>query len=70
MDLAAGDPLTIDYNLHEWECYDPFVCAETGRAVRGFKHLEEAEQDAALPRAMSHIKMLHAQWLFGQSSRC
>ena len=69
--LAPGDFLTIDYTLHEWDMFgDGFECAESGRQVRGFRHLSEAEQDAALPRAMPHIKTLHLQYLFGQSSRC
>ena len=71
VDLADGDALTVDYTLHEYEMHgEGFVCAETGRVVRGFKHLSEAEQDAALPRAMPHVRSLHLQWLFGQTSRC
>ena len=71
VDLAPGDFLTIDYTLHEWDMdREGFVCAESGRRVRGFRHLAEAEQDAALPFALPHVKQLHLQHLFGQSSRC
>ena len=39
-DLVDGAALTIDYTLHEWEMSgDGFVCSESGRRVRGFKHL-------------------------------
>ena len=69
-DLEEGAALTIDYTLHEWECVDPFVCSTSGRPVRGFVHLSEAEQEASLPRALPHIKSLYMQHLFGQSSRC
>ena len=70
VDLAAGAMLTIDYTLHEWEISAPFVCAESGREVRGFKHLAEAEQEAALAAAQPHVRSLYLQHLFGQSSRC
>ena len=70
-DLEEGDALTFDYTLHEWEMHgEGFDCAETGRRVRGFRYLTEKEQDAALPRAMAHVRSLHLQHLFGQSSRC
>ena len=69
--LPAGAPLTFDYTLHEYVMHgDGFVCEETGRQVRGFRFLERAEQEAALPRAMRHIRSQHSQFLFGQESRC
>jgi len=56
-DLSDGAALTIDYTLHEWEMAgDGFVCSESGRRVRGFKHLSESEREAALPRAAPHIR--------------
>ena len=71
LDLPAGTPLTFDYNLHEYVMFgDGFVCEETGRVVRGFHHLEPAEQEALLPRAMPFVKTLHGQHLFGSESRC
>jgi len=70
VDIEEGEPLTIDYTLHEWEMHAPFTCGESGREVRGFKYLTETEQDAALPSALPHIRSLHLQHLFGQSSRC
>ena len=59
-DLSDGAALTIDYTLHEWEMSgDGFVCSESGRRVRGFKHLSESEREAALPRAAPHIREMH-----------
>ena len=56
-DLSDGAALTIDYTLHEWEMSgDGFVCSESGRRVRGFKHLSASEREAALPRAAPHIR--------------
>ena len=56
-DLSDGAALTIDYTLHEWEMSgDGFVCSESDRRVRGFKHLSESEREAALPRAAPHIR--------------
>ena len=56
-DLVDGAALTIDYTLHEWEMAgDGFVCSESGRRVRGFKHLSASEREAALPRAAPHIR--------------
>ena len=56
-DLSDGAALTIDYTLHEWEMSgDGFVCSESGRRVRGFKHLTPSEREAALPRAAPHIR--------------
>jgi len=69
-DLSPGTMLTIDYTLSEWDLRAPFVCAETQREVRGFSHLTEAEQEAALPRVLPHVRSLYLQHLFGQSSRC
>ncbi len=55
--VSDGAALTIDYTLHEWEMAgDGFVCSESGRRVRGFKHLSESEREAALPRAAPHIR--------------
>ena len=69
--LPAEAPLTLDYTLHEYIMAGRgFVCAESGRPVRGFHFLDEAAQEAALPRAMHHVRTLHGQYLFGQSSRC
>lgn len=71
VDLLPGAPLTINYTLHEWEMFGQgFLCAESGRTVRGFKHLTDQEKDAALPFAADHIKSLHLQHLFGSESRC
>ena len=59
-DLVDGAALTIDYTLHEWEMSgDGFVCSESGRRVRGFKHLPASEREAALPRAAPHIREMH-----------
>ena len=59
-DLSDGAALTIDYTLHEWEMSgDGFVCSESDRRVRGFKHLSESEREAALPRAAPHIREMH-----------
>ena len=59
-DLSDGAALTIDYTLHEWEMSgDGFVCSESGRRVRGFKHLTPSEREAALPRAAPHIRAMH-----------
>ena len=59
-DLSDGAALTIDYTLHEWEMSgDGFVCSESGRRVRGFKHLTASEREAALPRAAPHIREMH-----------
>ena len=59
-DLVDGAALTIDYTLHEWEMSgDGFVCSESGRRVRGFKHLTASEREAALPRAAPHIREMH-----------
>ena len=59
-DLSDGAALTIDYTLHEWEMSgDGFVCSESGRRVRGFKHLPASEREAALPRAAPHIREMH-----------
>ena len=56
-DLVDGAALTIDYTLHEWEMSGGgFVCSESGRRVRGFKHLAPSEREAALPRAAPHIR--------------
>ena len=69
--LPAEAPLTLDYTLHEYIMAGRgFLCAESGRPVRGFHFLDEAAQEAALPRAMHHVRTLHGQYLFGQSSRC
>ena len=58
--LPAGAPLTLDYTLHEYLMHgDGFVCEATGREVRGFHYLSKSEQEAALPRAMPHIRSLH-----------
>ncbi len=58
-DLSDGAALTIDYTLHEWEMSgDGFVCSESGRRVRGFKHLPASEREAALPRAAPHIRVM------------
>ena len=59
-DLGDGAALTIDYTLHEWEMSgDGFVCSESGRRVRGFKHLTPSEREEALPRAAPHIREMH-----------
>ena len=54
-DLVDGAALTIDYTLHEWEMSgDGFVCSESGRRVRGFKHLRERARGGAAPRGAAH----------------
>ena len=68
--MPAGTPITFDYTLHEWYMRHPFRCKDTGRWVSGFGGLTEQEMEAALPFAARHIQQLHAQWLFGQHSRC
>ena len=70
IDLEPETPLTIDYTLSEWDMQSSFICSESGREVRGFMHLTEAEQDASLKFALPHIRSLYLQHLFGQSSRC
>ena len=70
VDLQPDDLVSFDYCLHEWLMSEPFRDAESGRLVDGFANLTEEEQDLALPRAQPHIRLLHAQYLFGQSSRC
>jgi hypothetical protein len=63
-ELSKNTPLTIDYTLHEYIMYkDGFICAETGRNVRGFHFLTEEEKIKALPKAANHIKMLHQEAL-------
>lgn len=60
IDLQPGAPLTIDYTLHEWEMFGGgFVCGESGRPVRGFKHLTESEKEKALPKAAAHLHEMH-----------
>ena len=68
--LNEGDGVSFDYTLHEWQMSHPFQCEQTGRWVSGFSGLSEEEMDTSLPRAAEHIKLMHAQWLFGQHSRC
>ena len=54
-DLVDGAALTIDYTLHEWEMSgDGFVCSESGRRVRGFKHVRERAGGGAAPRGAAH----------------
>ena len=58
IDLEPETPLTIDYTLSEWDMQSSFICSESGREVRGFMHLTEAEQDASLKFALPHIPKL------------
>ena len=69
-DMAAGDEITFDYTLHEWEMAEPFRCRASGRLVAGWSGLTDGEKEAALPRAMPHIRSMHLKHLFGQESRC
>ena len=59
-DISIDTPLTIDYTLHEWEMYeDGFECSESGRQVKGFKHLSILEKKDVLMRCSYHIQILH-----------
>jgi len=69
-DLPHHTLITFDYTLWEWEMDERFRCMHTDRWVAGWLHLTEAEKEAALPYASTHIQALHNRWLFGQSSRC
>jgi len=82
--LSAGEALTFDYTLLEWERSTPFVCHLTGREVRGFKHLPQDRQALVIEHAWPHIRQLYdcfhslppsitalgsgSQWLTGVSS--
>ena len=62
VDLEPNAPLSIDYTLHEWDMDGSgFICAESGRRVRGFKHLTPSERAAALPRAAQYIREMHLE---------
>ena len=57
--LGENTPLTIDYTLHEWAMSGGgFVCAESGRSVRGFQFLTREQQEHSLGRAADHIQRL------------
>lgn len=61
--IPAGTPLSFDYCTTEWSMDAPFLC-ECGSAtcrgeIRGFKHMNAASKVTLLPRASTHIKLLH-----------
>ena len=57
--LGVNSSLTIDYTLHEWVMSDGgFVCAESGRSVKGFRFLTREQQKENLSRAADHIQQL------------
>lgn len=69
VDLEPGAPLTIDYTLHEWEMTgDGFVCGETGRRVRGFKHLTPGEREAVQTRAPGYLREMLAEAKVGMEA--
>lgn len=49
-DIQEGENLEFDYCTTEYEMSSPFVDADTGRLVAGFKHLTPAEQEEYMPR--------------------
>ena len=60
--IEAGETLSFDYTSTEWECEAQFTDNESGREMRGFRHLPRAEKEALLSRGVlaPHILRL---WL-------
>lgn len=57
--LAAGEELSFNYLTSEWDMAAPFTCQCGARGcvgvVRGFRHLEPAQQDALISRASPYL---------------
>ena len=45
-DIDSGAEVTFNYNGNEWDMATPFQCMETGRWVRGYRHLNDEERAA------------------------
>ncbi|MCF8553289.1 MAG: SET domain-containing protein [Candidatus Nanopelagicales bacterium] len=66
VDLAPGDPITIDYTLHDWDCDGHvFTClcgsSECYGLVAGFKGLPRHVQDTMIHRILGETaRMWHA----------
>lgn len=68
--IAEGEELSIDYTATEWECESGgFVDAASGRPVRGFKYLDEAQKRYLMDAGLlpQHILRL---WLGDVLARC
>mmetsp|Transcript_79205 Transcript_79205/g.154913 ORF Transcript_79205/g.154913 Transcript_79205/m.154913 type:complete len:209 (-) Transcript_79205:218-844(-) len=46
--IEEAEELSFDYTTTEWEGSSPFLDSESGREMRGFKHLSPDEKEAAL----------------------
>ena len=58
--LPANSPLTINYNFYEYEMYgNGFVCDESGREVRGFKHLSKDEKNECIRDCAYYLQEKH-----------
>ncbi len=59
--IAAGEPVTFDYDTTEWDMASPFVCACGAAAcrgvIRGYRHLSPVQR-ARLPFVALHLKAM------------
>jgi hypothetical protein len=60
--IEAGETLSFDYTTTEWESAAPFTDSESGRPMRGFRHLDAPDKELLLSRGLvaPHILRL---WL-------
>jgi hypothetical protein len=57
--IAAGEEITFDYETTELDMAEPFACACPacgGRPVRGFRHLDAAEQARRAPLLAEYLR--------------
>ena len=62
--IAAGEPVTFDYDSNEWDMISPFPCAcgaaNCRRTIRGYRHLDAATRRRLEPVISAHLREMLA----------
>ena len=69
-DIPAGTEITFNYNANEWDMATPFKCHETGRMVRGNKHLSGEERAKISAVTSEFILELAREEVIGRQQGC
>ncbi|HFE44342.1 MAG TPA: SET domain-containing protein-lysine N-methyltransferase [Nannocystis exedens] len=58
--IAAGELVTFDYNICEWDMREPFTCvcgsARCIGEIRGFRHLDRKQRQRLLPWLSPYLR--------------
>jgi hypothetical protein len=62
--IAAGEPVTFDYDSNEWDMISPFPCAcgaaDCRAMIRGYRHLDAATRRRLEPVISAHLREMLA----------